>query len=112
VYSEPGNGTTFKVFLPISFGRSQPAIEPGPPLEIRGEGTILVVDDEAVIQRTIRAALERYGYTVISAGGGAEATQILEEMGSRILLVLLDMTMPVVSGEETLRRLRTVRSDV
>jgi CheY-like chemotaxis protein len=112
VYSEPGNGTTFKVFLPIAGASVEAAVEPSPVTDLRGEGTILVVDDEEVILRTVRAALERYGYTVVSAGGGEEAAQILQQMGGGIKLILLDMTMPVISGEQTLHLLRAIRPDV
>jgi two-component system cell cycle sensor histidine kinase/response regulator CckA len=80
--------------------------------DLRGEGTILVVDDEEVILRTVRAALERYGYRVVSAGGGEEAAQILQQMGGGIKLILLDMTMPIMSGEQALQRLRAIRPDV
>jgi CheY-like chemotaxis protein len=65
-----------------------------------GEGTVLVVDDEAVVQRTLKTALEKYGYTVLMAGGGEEAIAILRQMRSQIALVLLDMAMPVMSGRK------------
>jgi CheY-like chemotaxis protein len=94
-------------------GASVPAtIEPGEAADLRGQGTILVVDDEEVIQRTLKLALERYGYKVLSAGGGEEAVEILQQMGSGIALILLDMTMPGLSGEQTLQRLRAIRGDV
>src|SRR5262249_44237916 len=78
----------------------------------RGEATVLVVDDEEVIQRTLKAALERYGYTVVTAGSGEEAARIVQEMRDPIALVLLDMTMPVLSGEETFKRLHAIRPDL
>jgi PAS domain S-box-containing protein len=112
VYSEPGKGTTFKVFLPVAGAGTPASIEPGAALEFRGEATILVVDDEEVIQRTLKAALERYGYTVVSASGGEEAARIVKEMRDPIELVLLDMTMPVLSGEETFKRLQAIRRDL
>ncbi|HJZ95041.1 MAG TPA: response regulator, partial [Candidatus Solibacter sp.] len=112
VYSEPGKGTTFKVFLPVAGAGKPASFEPGATLEFRGEATILVVDDEEVIQRTLKAALERYGYTVVTAGSGEEAARILQEMRDPIELVLLDMTMPVLSGEETFKRLQEIRRDL
>jgi two-component system cell cycle sensor histidine kinase/response regulator CckA len=112
VYSEPGKGTTFKVFLPVA-GAQEPAfIGQSPAPEIRGEGTILVVDDEEVILRTLATGLELYGFTILTASGGEQAIEILKTMHDRIALVLLDMTMPVVSGEETLRRLHAICPDL
>jgi CheY-like chemotaxis protein len=73
---------------------------------------ILVVDDEQLVRRTAQAALERYGYTVLTADGGEEAIRRLRESPDGIALVLLDMTMPVMSGEETLRRLLEIRPGI
>jgi signal transduction histidine kinase/ActR/RegA family two-component response regulator len=112
VYSEPGNGTTFKVFLPVAGTGKAPSTESSPHHEFKGDATILIVDDEEVIQRTLKAALERYGYTVLTASGGTAALEILREMRDPIALVLLDMTMPVLSGEQTLRRLLAMRPDL
>ena len=112
VYSEPGTGTTFKVFLPVASESVPATIEPSVLTEFQGQGTILVVDDEEVVQRTLKTSLERYGYQVVSAGGGEEATEILRQMGNGIALILLDMTMPGLSGEQTLKRLRAIRTDV
>jgi len=112
VYSEPGKGTTFKIFLPAASASKPAPVTTIPSSEVRGEGTILVVDDEEMVQRTLKAALERYGYTVLAAGGGREALDILKQKQDGISLVLLDMTMPVMSGEETLRALLAIRRDV
>ena len=71
-----------------------------------GTGTILVVDDEEIVRRTATSALERAGYTVLQASNGQEALAVYEQQPGSIDLVLLDMTMPVMSGEETLQALR------
>jgi CheY-like chemotaxis protein len=106
VQSEPGKGTTFKIFLPAATVERPAAASPVPEAaELHGAGTILVVDDEELVQRTLKIALERYGYTVITAIGGEAALRIVEA-GDAISLVLLDMTMPGMSGEETLQHLR------
>jgi PAS domain S-box-containing protein len=106
VYSEPGRGTTFKVLFPMS--REVTTVGP---VETRGDlagtGTVLIVDDEEVVRRTASHALERYGYRTILAVNGREALDIYQS-APRITLVLLDLTMPVMSGEETLRRLQTM----
>jgi two-component system, cell cycle sensor histidine kinase and response regulator CckA len=112
VYSEPGKGTAFKVFLPSARTQTLSSAGPAPSTEFRGEGTILVVDDEEMVQRTLKAALERYGYVVLSASGGREAMEILQQRKQGISLVLLDMTMPGMSGEETLQALLSIRADV
>jgi PAS domain S-box-containing protein len=111
VYSQPGSGTTFKVFLPVLTAPQPPAAAVSDS-EFRGQATILVVDDESVVRNTVKAALERYGYTVILADGGEQAVTILQEAEHAIALALLDMTMPTVSGEETLRRLLSIQPDL
>jgi PAS domain S-box-containing protein len=112
VYSEPGKGTSFKIFFPAARTQKPTAVAPVPSSEFRGEGTILVVDDEEMVQRTLKAALERYGYTVLSATGGREAIDILKQKQDGVSLVLLDMTMPGMSGEETLQAILAIRRDV
>jgi two-component system, cell cycle sensor histidine kinase and response regulator CckA len=112
VYSEPGKGTSFKVFLPAARIRERMVSISTPSSEFRGAGTILVVDDELMVQRTLKVALERYGYTVVSAEGGKEAIATLEQMQDGISLVLLDMTMPDMSGEDTFQALLAIRTDV
>jgi len=106
-----GQGSTFQVFFPAS-GQSQD-VKPGAPRKASpGSATILVVDDEAIVHKTARSALEKAGYEVLVAENGVEAVQIFEQHLDRIALIVLDMTMPVMSGEETLTRLRTIREKV
>jgi two-component system cell cycle sensor histidine kinase/response regulator CckA len=108
VYSNPGQGTTFKVYLPVTKGQvvSKPQAAP---LDFRGSATVLVVDDEEVVQKLASATLERYGYRVLIASNGREALDIFQTADREIALVLLDMTMPVMSGEETLVQLKKLR---
>jgi two-component system, cell cycle sensor histidine kinase and response regulator CckA len=80
--------------------------------DLTGTGTILVVDDEEMVQRSAKAALEHYGYQVQLAANGQEAVDLFQRQGEQISAVLLDMTMPVMSGEETLRQLKRLRPDV
>jgi PAS domain S-box-containing protein len=111
VYSTPGQGSTFKVLFPAAAGvrPQEPARESR---DLRGTETILVVDDEDIVRQTARNALERYGYTVRSARDGAEAVDIFAREIGRIDLVLLDLTMPVMAGEEALRNLRALAPGV
>jgi two-component system, cell cycle sensor histidine kinase and response regulator CckA len=114
VYSEKGTGTTFKVLFPVSPGtRTETAPEPVPPgktLEPRFEaGTVLVIDDELSVRETARAMLERNGFSVRTAGDGREGVEIFREHADEIRVVLLDMTMPYMNGEEVFRELRRIR---
>lgn len=108
VYSHPGSGTTFKVFLPIARGQIAPKPQPVP-MNYHGNATVLVVDDEDVVKKLVSTTLERYGYKVLIASNGKEALDLFVTGGAEIGLVILDMTMPVMSGEETLVRLMKIQ---
>jgi signal transduction histidine kinase/CheY-like chemotaxis protein len=111
VSSEPGRGTTFEVWLPASTRPARPIVETRRP-DLRGSGTILVADNEAVVRRAAQSALERQGYQVLLAANGDEAVDLLRARGKEVKLVLLDWAMPVLGGEEALRELRRVRPDI
>jgi len=113
VYSAPGQGTTFKLLFPAS--RQQGAKTASRTVEqnlLAGSGTVLVIDDEEIVRRTAQATLERFGYKVLLADDGLQGVSRFRELAAEIDVVLLDMTMPVMSGEETFRELRLIRSDV
>jgi two-component system cell cycle sensor histidine kinase/response regulator CckA len=111
VYTEPGKGATFKVLLPVAEGKPE---RPRSSLrvDLRGRGLILVVDDEEVVRRVATSALEMYGYSVITAKDGREAIHIFAQRAGEIDLVILDLVMPRMAGEETFRELRLQRPDV
>ncbi len=112
INSKLGEGTTFKVFLPACESKV-PDLKPDEvPTNFSGDATILVVDDEEPVQKMVRTTLEKYGYHVLTAANGREALKVFQSNYKAIDLVLLDMTMPVMSGEETLIRLREVRRDI
>ena len=100
--SAPGRGTCFRVFLP----RGHAAAIPNSVTSRQGE-TILVVDDEDALCGLARSVLERLGYRVLVAHDGLEAVELVAG-GAPLDLVLLDQTMPRLSGPETLRQLRTL----
>jgi CheY-like chemotaxis protein len=77
-----------------------------------GRGAILLVDDEASVRSVGRMALERAGFEVVLASDGREALQVYRQHADRIDCVLLDLTMPKMSGADTLRELRVIRPDV
>ncbi len=123
VSSEIGKGTQFRLYLKrvsrmhgrasAVAGRttsrngnltsSVPPAEPG--MKIEGPDTILIVDDDDLVRRSIAKILERNGYRVVSASGSTEALKVAKEQGSRIALVILDVLMPGLTGPELGRRL-------
>jgi CheY-like chemotaxis protein len=107
VYSRPEKGTTFKVLFPATAERVVSKSAPTPHLVATHE-LILVIDDEDIIRRTAKSMLEHYGYTVILAENGKEGVELLRALGEKVSAVLLDMTMPVMNGEEALRHLRAI----
>jgi PAS domain S-box-containing protein len=113
VYSEPGRGTTFSLYLPASEKAvADESDDPSVAVIHRGDGTILLVDDEAMVLEVSRELLESLGYRVHTAAGGREAVALYEEKGREIDLVILDMIMPGLSGSETFDRLRAIDSRV
>lgn len=114
VESTPGAGTTVRVLLPIAdcSGADQPlravvavetAILPG---------TILIVDDEAIIRMLMEEMVVALGFDALTASGGKEALQIVKEQGDRIRLVLLDYSMPGMDGVAVFKELRKIRPDI
>jgi PAS domain S-box-containing protein len=114
VYSSPGQGTTFKVLFPIAPAAKRREAEDRTDAVAAAHGreTILVVDDEEIVRLTAKNSLERYGYVVLQASDGREAIELFRGQPDRIALVLLDLTMPVMSGEETLRQLKSLKPAV
>jgi PAS domain S-box-containing protein len=111
VYSQAGQGTTFKVLFPASEHRVSDQA-PGFRGSLSGTGTVLVVDDEEVVRQTAKHTLERYGYRTVTAEDGSRAIDLYRNHPDGIVLVLLDLTMPGVSGEEALRQLQRINSEV
>ncbi len=113
VYSEPGKGSRFVVMIPAAEPEWKPAAAPAETREPRAAGqTILVIDDEAVILSVVKECLESRGYEVLTAAAGAEGVDIFERRASDIAGVILDLTMPRTTAEETLSRLKLIRPDV
>jgi len=113
VYSEPGQGTTMKLYFPATPDPAQDVEV----LETRttargGSETILVVDDEAAIRRATKRALERHGYRVLLAADGEEALELIRERGSEIELVLTDVVMPKLGGRQLHEALKQEGRDV
>ena len=113
VYSEPGRGTTFKVlFPPVSGTATQLADESPVKQPWRGRGTLLLVDDEETVRVLSKQMIERLGFRCVTAADGEEATTYFRIHSDEISVVLLDLTMPHMDGEETFRELRKLKPDV
>jgi PAS domain S-box-containing protein len=111
VNSAPGQGTNFEVLFPAGAAVAAPA--PREPLvATAGHGTILVVDDEEIIRNLLQTALSSRGYKVLLAENGAEALNVFSRNAREISLVLLDLVMPVMSGEAVLPHLFIMKPDV
>jgi CheY-like chemotaxis protein len=107
VYSEPGQGTVFKMYLPLSEEATAPEkkMEAAVPIT-GGKETILVAEDDASLRKLSRIMLESFGYTVLSAEDGEDAIATFMENREKISLVLLDMIMPKKNGKEVSEALR------
>ena len=113
VYSEPGHGTVFKIYFPVSrtseaTGGKKVEAEP---LPARGE-TILVVEDEERIRKVVCTALTRLGYFVLPSGSPAEAREIEKQHQGIIHLMLTDVVMPGMNGKELYKILRPSRPEM
>ena len=107
VESEPGRGTTFRVFLHVSDEevRSQ-SVQATKAAEADGGGTILLVEDEPMVRRLVETILVRLGFTVLLAKDGVEAVEVFQQHKDEVRCVLCDLTMPRMNGWETLTALR------
>jgi PAS domain S-box-containing protein len=112
VYSEPGKGTTFRIYLPLI---EAPAGESGARREavpLRGSETVLLAEDDATVRKLMRAILEEFGYTVVEAVDGEDAVKVFLQNRKRIELVILDVVMPKMNGKDAYTRIRQARPDV
>jgi two-component system, cell cycle sensor histidine kinase and response regulator CckA len=109
VDSEPGAGTTFRVYLPAAVDVAAPMEQPHAEARPRGRGElVLVVDDEDHVRELTRQTLEASGYRVLEASGGAEALEVLGHHRGAIDLAITDMMMPGMDGPTTIRELRSI----
>lgn len=110
VESTEGRGTTVSLHLPRTTAPAQTILEaPTAPSAAPRRGTVLLVDDETGVRRVSRRMLERAGYAVIEAGGGAEAIALAAQPELAIDILVTDMMMPDVSGHDVIERFVTLR---
>ncbi len=113
VYSEPGEGSTFRVHLPVGGEAGEKEEESAQEASPRGRGElVLVVDDEEPIRVLAKDILEDSGYRVLLADDGAEAVEIYRQHREEISLVILDMIMPKISGRDTFLKLKEINPGV
>jgi CheY-like chemotaxis protein len=106
VFSEVGQGTTFKIFLPGTEEKAGTLVrETAPSEQLNGDETILVVEDEPGVREMAVKILKRYGYTLLSAPNGGEAFMLAEKHAARIDLLMTDVVMPGMNGRELAERL-------
>jgi two-component system, cell cycle sensor histidine kinase and response regulator CckA len=112
VYSEPGKGTTFKVYFPRVIAEVDLPHETLPPTTLRGQETILLVEDEEQVRAVAQSILKRSGYRVIVAQNAGEALLFSEKHPGIIHMLLTDVVMPQMSGAELAKRIATTRPDM
>ncbi len=113
-HSAPGEGTVFRILLPASDKPAKTRLQtiPPKPVPLHVKGTILVVDDEPAIRHAARLLLEGMGFSVATACDGLEAINMFKIRPAEFSAVLLDLSMPQMTGAQVLRELRTVRPDI
>jgi len=113
VYSEPNKGTTIKALFPAAGGADKPLAPPqAEDVDWRGEGKILLVDDEETVRAVGRRMLEWLGFEVVTAADGNDALRVFSDGPDDIVCVVLDLMMPHLDGEQCFRELRRLRKDV
>jgi PAS domain S-box-containing protein len=112
VYSEPGKGTTFKVYFPkvaedVTAGKEQAKVSD----EISGSETVLIVEDNDALRKLAKNALRKYGYKILEAENGEKALNVSETHEGPIHLLLTDVVMPRMSGTDLSEKLRSIRPE-
>jgi PAS domain S-box-containing protein len=112
LYSEPGRGTTVRVYLPRYEGEQEARTEPAPAPLRRGAETILLVEDEAALLALTEELLTELGYQVLAAEGPLEALAFAAKPEPPIDLLLTDVIMPTMNGKELAERVQTMRPGI
>jgi len=112
VYSEPGIGTAFRIYLPRVYEEAAVVAPRRYPVEVSGSETILLVEDDARVREAAERVLRSRGYTVLLAENGERALSVAREHEGKIDLIISDLVMPVMGGRELARHVATVRPNV
>jgi PAS domain S-box-containing protein len=111
VYSEPGTGTTFKVYLPRAEETRRSFVSPVRPVRRVGAETILLVEDDEEVRQVATRILRKNGYRVLEASNGAEALKVCEAESLPVDLIVTDIVMPEMGGSELAERIRETQPD-
>jgi two-component system cell cycle sensor histidine kinase/response regulator CckA len=112
VYSEPGKGTIFKIYLPLIKSKVEEAKAEDYPIIKRGIETVLIAEDDAQVRELIKEVLEGFGYKVVEAEDGEDAIRVFNKNKNRIQLLILDVIMPKRNGKEVYDEIKKVRPDI
>ena len=112
VDSTPGRGTTFRLLFPVSPSTRVQTIREEAAPDLHGTGLVLIVDDEQMVLRLADTVLQHYGYEVLTAPNGEAAVRLVRERGHELALVVLDLTMPVMGGEEAFAQIKAAVPDL
>jgi CheY-like chemotaxis protein len=112
VYSEPGRGTSFKIYMPRVDEAPEPLSPRPEAAAVNGHETVLLVEDEAPLRSLLRELLEASGYKVLEAGLGHDAIAVAREHPETIHLLLTDLVMPQMTGRELSERLIALRPGI
>ena len=111
-YSEPGVGTVFKIYLPLTESAAEAGEAARLPAIAGGSETILIAEDEPGIRIVINEILTEFGYSVLEAADGEEAVTMFKEYGKRIDLLILDVIMPRLNGMEAFHAISRIRPGI
>jgi PAS domain S-box-containing protein len=109
LYSEPGKGSTFRIYFPRTEGSVEVSAPVKQPATRGGSETVLIVEDEDQLRALLRVSLRRQGYNVLDAQNGGEAFLICEKYPGKIHLMVTDVVMPRMSGKELVERVASLR---
>lgn len=112
VYSEPGKGSSFKIYLPIAEDFENAEVAANPTETPQGQGTILLVEDEELVRNLASEILGMNGYRVLTAANGVEALRVCTEHVGQIDLMVTDVVMPQMGGRELAERIALIRRDM
>jgi two-component system cell cycle sensor histidine kinase/response regulator CckA len=112
LYSEPGMGSTFKIYLPLIKSKVEEAELAARPVLKRGTETVIAAEDDSQVRELIKEVLEGFGYKVMEAADGEDALRVFNENKDRVQLLVLDVVMPKKNGKEVYDEIRKVRPDI